>query len=83
MFIHTHTVPKFAKTIRAYYTTAKTQYETAMFDIEKHKATKPEKDNEELFREKTELDKLDYQTQMNELTFKLAKHKEAVKKLGK
>lgn len=63
--------------------TAKTQYETALKDLEQHAETKPEKSEETLICDRDKLNKQNYTDGISELTFKLNKHDEAAKAMGK
>ncbi len=62
--------------------TAKTQYETALKDLERHQETKPEKDEEALINDRDRLGKQCYTDSINELTFKINKHDQAAKAMG-
>lgn len=68
--------------IKDAYLKAKTEYDTAKGEVERHAATKPEKSQETLTAEKDTLGKQDYSNDINDLTFRLRRHDDAVKAMG-
>lgn len=61
---------------------ARTEYETAKGDVERHAESKPEKSEEMLTAEKETLAKQNYTNDINELTFRIRRHDDAVKAMG-